>query len=482
MPNNYAKIAAAIQKADERIGQQKIYQPSDNPLPQFTAYPWQNELITATTDHRQLLAMCANRVGKTYAAGYMMAVWLTGKYPDWWQGRRYDRPVRAWALGHSSETIRDILQPLLLGERSLDDNSFQGGMVPRGCIAKTVSAMVPGLVKDVLVHNDYDSPSPSLLSFKQYSQGQQALMGQSQDIIWIDESPDGSPRGYLIYPQCITRTADRRGLVYLTFTPEFGVTELVNQFMNDRGPGQYLVNATWDDAPHLDTETKAQILAALPPYQREMRSKGIPILGSGMVYPISEDVLKIEPFAIPSYYKRVAAIDFGITHATAVVWSAYDPDTDIIYIYDLIKETGQIPSTIGAMIRSRGAHIPCVAPHDADQTEKGSGKTIARYYEEAGVNMSLRFRNNNSDEGIKVEPGLMELFERMQTGRLKVFSTLTDWFTEFRLYHREDGKIKKIDDDVMDAFRYSACSVTRFGVAGGRMAESLDKYYQEIDF
>jgi hypothetical protein len=44
---------------------------------------------------------------------------------------------------------------------------------------------------------------------------------------------------------------------------------------------------------------------------------------------------------------------------------------------------------------------------------------------------------------------------RMQTGRLKVFSHLSDWFEEFRLYHRKDGKVIKEFDDLMAATRYS---------------------------
>ena len=46
----------------------------------------------------------------------------------------------------------------------------------------------------------------------------------------------------------------------MTFTPENGVTELVAQFMDNRQQGQHLANATWDDAKHLNKETKEQLL------------------------------------------------------------------------------------------------------------------------------------------------------------------------------------------------------------------------------
>lgn len=39
------------------------------------------------------------------------------------------------------------------------------------------------------------------------------------------------------------------------------------------------------------------------------------------------------------------------------------------------------------------------------------------------------------------EAGLMMMLDRMQTGRLKVAKHLHDWWEEFRLYHRKDGKV-----------------------------------------
>ena len=63
------------------------------------------------------------------------------------------------------------------------------------------------------------------------------------------------------------------------------------------------------------------------------------------------------------------------------------------------------------------------------------------------------------DGGNGVEAGLMLILERMQTGRFKVFSHLSDWMDEFRLYHRKsmpdgESKIVKLRDDRMDANRY----------------------------
>ena len=56
--------------------------------------------------------------------------------------------------------------------------------------------------------------------------------------------------------------------------------------------------------------------------------------------------------------------------------------------------------------------------------------------------------------GFSVEAGITDLLDRMQTGRLKVASHLNDWWEEWRLYHRAEGKIVKEHDDLMDATRY----------------------------
>ena len=58
------------------------------------------------------------------------------------------------------------------------------------------------------------------------------------------------------------------------------------------------------------------------------------------------------------------------------------------------------------------------------------------------------------DGSVSVEAGLMMMLSMMQTGRLKVFKHLNDWWEEFRLYHRKDGKVVKVGDDLMSATRY----------------------------
>ena len=74
--------------------------------------------------------------------------------------------------------------------------------------------------------------------------------------------------------------------------------------------------------------------------------------------------------------------------------------------------------------------------------------------------------------GNSVEAGIMDMLTRMEQGRFRVFNTLYDWFEEFRLYHRKDGKIVKIRDDLMSATRYATMSLRHARIETSRWNQS----------
>jgi len=260
-------------------------------------------------------------------------------------------------------------------------------------------------------------------------------------------------------------------------TPEEGMTNVVMSFMNDLQEGQALVTATWEEAKHdndtdnhkigdshLTEKKKAQILGALPEYQRDMRSKGIPLMGSGLVWPIQEDEITCEPVDIPDYWPRVAAVDFGVDHPFAGVWLAWDRDLDIVYVYDTYRRSRATISENAIAIRQRERWIPVMWPHDGNQEDPKSARSLADLYRMEGVNMWYESFTNPPEPGAKkgdigVEAGLAHIWERMKTGRFKVFSSCKDWFEEFRMYHRKDGKVVPLKDDVMSATRYACQSL-----------------------
>lgn len=210
---------------------------------------------------------------------------------------------------------------------------------------------------------------------------------------------------------------------------------------------------TIDDVEHYTAEEKARIIASYPPHEREARAKGIPTMGSGKIFPIEESRITVEPLAIPKHWAQIVGVDFGWDHPFAAVCLAWDRDADCVYVTKAYRQKEATPVIHAASIRPWGEWIPCAWPHDGYQHDKGSGDQLAVQYRTQKLNM-LPEHATHPEGGNGVEAGLMDMLDRMNTGRFKVFSNLSEWFEEFRLYHRLDGKIVKERDDLMSATRY----------------------------
>lgn len=213
-----------------------------------------------------------------------------------------------------------------------------------------------------------------------------------------------------------------------------------------------VVSMTIDDVDHYTPEMKAQIIASYPAHEREARAKGIPTMGSGRIFPIEEALITVAPVAIAKHWPQINGMDFGWDHPFASVNAAWDRDADVVYITKGFRKRESTPVIHAAAIKPWGKWIPCAWPHDGYQHDKGSGGQLAEQYRQQGLNM-LPDHATHAEGGFGVEAGLMEMLDRMQTGRFKVFSNFLEWFEEFRLYHRVDGKVVKKRDDLMSATR-----------------------------
>lgn len=422
-------------------------------------YSWQRQFNASTKEHTASALIAANQVGKSRTGCGIDAIHLTGDYPDDWEGHKFKSPPLCWLLGFSGEKTRDLLQAKLFG-RYMDDG-FEGGYVPADrIIDHRAMTGTSGAMREVRVRHTHGI---SVCQFWSYSQGQHALMGDVVDWYHIDEEP----RDPTIYPQVLTRTINgdqsQGGRGILTLTPENGKTELVSKFMDDPSPGQSLMTATWDQAPHLSDVMKKIILDQYPAYQRDMRSKGVPLMGSGLIYAIDEDTLKVEPFNIPEYWFVINGMDFGWDHPQAHIQMVWDRDADVFYVINAWKATKKQPFEAWHIIKPWAKNVPTAWPADGLQTEKGSAKKQKEYYEEEGWNM-LPDHAQWEDSGVGTWAGIMELHNLMTTGRLKIVSVLFEVFEELRQYHtvtiatgEEKGKTKivKIKDDLLDAIRYA---------------------------
>jgi phage terminase large subunit-like protein len=387
--------------------------------------------------------LAANRVGKTEGVGgYEMSLHLTGQYPEWWTGRRFNKPIRAWASGDTSKTVREILQLKLLGPVG----AWGTGLIPGETIERTVRAAgVPDTVE--IVYVKHVSGGTSLLLFKSYDQRRESFQGTEQDVIWLDEEPPLD-----IYTECLLRTMTNNGMLMLTFTPLLGMSEVVLTFLPggrleaQESGSKFVVMATWDDAPHLSREAKDELWKSIPPFQRDARSKGIPQLGSGAIYPVPESDLLVEPFKIPDFWPRGYGMDVG-WNCTVAIWGAWDRQTDTLYLTNELARSQAEPSVVVHGIKAPGDWIPgFIDPASRGRGQKDGSQLFSDYCQ-LGLKLEL------ADNG--VESGLYSVWNRMSTGRLKVFANLSGWLQEFRLYRRDErGQVVKANDHRMDAMRY----------------------------
>lgn len=389
--------------------------------------------------------LAANRVGKTEGVGaYEVSLHLTGVYPDWWEGRRFDRKTRGWAAGDTRQTVRDILVEKLLGPKGARGT----GVIPGDSIARIVPQ--PGVPDGVeLVEVKHRSGGLSRLSFKSFDQGRVSFQGTEQDFVWLDEEPPAD-----VYEECLTRTATTRGLLILTFTPLSGMSDIVLQFLpdgdirdtSDERTSRFVVMATWDDVPHLDDRTKDMLFSSYMPFQRDARTRGIPALGSGAIYPVPESDIVIPAFDLPVHWPRAYGMDVG-WNRTAAIWGAFDRETSTTYLYSQHYRGEAEPVVHAEAIKSRGDWIPGAIDPAARGRGQRDGEQLLDLYQ--GFGLDLQTADN------AVEAGLYDVWTLLSAGKLKVLANCTDWLSEYRLYRRDEkGRVVKKNDHLMDATRY----------------------------
>lgn len=215
----------------ERFGKFDALFPDTGPLAR-SGYDKHLEFFRAGSKYRERCFMAGNRVGKTVAGSYEMTCHLTGNYPDWWEGRKFNGPIKAWAAGKTNETTRDIIQVELLGnitfsgQRKLVDGT---GLIPNHLLDMepgqlSWKAGVADLVDMIKVR--HKSGGLSELGLKSYQQGRGSFEGTARHVIWFDEEPPMD-----VYGEALMRTATTKGLIMLTFTPLEGMSDVVQEFL-----------------------------------------------------------------------------------------------------------------------------------------------------------------------------------------------------------------------------------------------------------
>jgi phage terminase large subunit-like protein len=224
LPTDPHELAQWLKSAKELIhkfdvsGTRKWFRPGTPAS--IEACPKHKAFFNAGKTYHERLFMAANRVGKSIGGAFEMACHLTGDYPDWWDGRRFNKPIQTWAAGKTGQTTRDTVQKELLGE----PGAWGTGMIPLDNIIKIYpKAGISNAVEMVEVTSKHGGTS--IVTFKSYDQNVQAFYGTARDVIWLDEEcPE------LIYSECLIRTMTTNGIVYVTFTPLHGLTPFIINF------------------------------------------------------------------------------------------------------------------------------------------------------------------------------------------------------------------------------------------------------------
>ena len=425
----------------------------ENWLANYKPYAKQREFHEAGAHARERLFMAGNQLGKTVAGAAEVAMHVTGRYPEWWTGYRFKRPTR-WIIGsESAELTRKGVQRLLVGPPEKREEWGTGAIPKEMIVGHSMRQGVPDALASITVKNEYGGES--VIQFNSYDQGRSKWQADTLDGVWMDEEPPMD-----VYTEALTRTNATGGPLFITFTPLLGMSQVVKRFLQEKAAGTHVTNMTIEDVEHYTPEKKAAIIAAYPEHEREARARGIPMMGSGQVFPVAESSIRCEPLPIPPHWARINAIDFGWDHPAAFVCLAHDRDSDVVYVYDAWRLRAKSAPEQAMIVIGRGQqHVPWAWPHDGLQHDKGAGQVLVKQYKDYGVNMlperaQFPVTSEGKPGGNSVEAGVGMMLERMQTGRLKVFSHLNDWFEEFRMYHRKEGVIVKEDDDLMSATRY----------------------------
>lgn len=230
-------MKAVLAELDRVAGLDRISQlfPDEGPL-RRELYVKHLDFFRKGKDFQERCFMAANRVGKSVVGGYETTLHLTGEYPDWWEGRRFDGPVDWWAAGDTSETTRDIVQTELLGPPGdfgtglIAFRHFEGEPKSRRGVTDAVDTVK---VKHV-------SGGVSTLGFKSYDQGRRKFQGTKKHGVWLDEEPPAD-----VYDECLLRLMTTNGIMLATFTPLEGLSEVALRFLPHMAPPPDIVVKAW---------------------------------------------------------------------------------------------------------------------------------------------------------------------------------------------------------------------------------------------
>jgi phage terminase large subunit-like protein len=432
--------------------------------------PRQLEFHNLIAAERALRA--GNQIGKTHAGAAQLTFDVLSMYPDWHNGRRFidppkiERPVDflAWVASTTSTTTRDGAQTKLLGDLR-QESGLGTGLIPLDNIQgrPTMARGISDFVDSVALRRE--GGGNAAIRFKTFEMDRKAFQGESCDEIWLDEDPGDD----IVYGEALARIAATSGQILWTATPTLGVTPIRKRF-KEHLPGTAEILMTIADATHIPEAERAAIIARYKASERNTRAYGADMAGEGAVFEIPVEAIthSRDPATFPKYWPWIWGIDFshgGMSaqaHPFAAALACHDRDGDVIYIVHSIRMRQALPESHAAAIKAHPCwDAPIAWPHDGGTPQFESTETFAETYKRKhGLNM-LPSHATFRDGGYNFESGIAEMEQRFATGRLKIAAHLGEILDEYRGYHRVNGLVHKVDDDLLSAIRVLCMDIRR---------------------
>lgn len=455
------KIALAIEALQykNKYNSLETYFPDTGPY-RRELYKPHLEFMAAGYDKRFRVFAGGNRSGKSLTMSYELVCHALLQYPTWWTGKRFKNISTIWIVAESGALFMQSMQKTLFGRPGEDVGT---GLIPLASNNNGVGLVdwksmpgTPGAIGSCVIKNAKGKFVS--INIKTNEMTREQFQAAEVDVVAFDEEPRED-----IYTEALMRLMGTRGkepgIALFAFTPLKGLSNVVLKFLPDgefpeRGspinaPDKFICRVEWQDVPHLSEEDKTQMLAEIPVNEREARTKGIPGLGSGRIYPVEESFITVKSFEIPDHWPRAFGLDFASPNGyTAAIWIAEDPNTKVRYIYSEYKRSKTIDEVHIETIKSKGGWIK--GGHDPASGVRDNGTMRADFYRSKGLDI---IAGENALIG-----GISSLLSQFETGALKVMAHCVEFLKEYRLY-RYDSKdpnkpAPKQHDHLLDALRY----------------------------
>lgn len=437
--------------------------------------PFEHQLtFFKTGNHERRGILAANRIGKTVSTCYETAMHLTGIYPDWWEGYRFDKPITCMVAGEGWSQVALVLQNELLGTQDIKlQENIGTGAIPRDCIV--IDTMRNDGANCIGVEIKHVSGAKSYLLFANYTQEVRQLQGFKLNLAVFDEQPPDD-----FFSEIVTRTATTQGKVLCSFTPLKGLNGLVSKFWN-REEGYEFIRVSWDDVPEYDpwgmpfllNETRRQLERDYLPHEREARIAGKPVMGKGAVFQIRNWPLYKSGdynFSEMQNIQRIISLDLGLVNDKTVISLMYwDPYDRIAFLHRQIVVQGveeAVPTQyINHLLRPEVYGTPIVLPADASTAGRYtmSSSSIRELFEQYELNVYEKPIMNPPDSEGRVTNhksyGINQMRQMLEVGSLMINENCTQFLSEAQNYFVDEKGRFSDPDDCIDSCRYAILGV-----------------------